>query len=313
MAPDWPSAIEDWLAKLDVERAASPHTLSNYRRDILRLAELAGDVPPARLQPKDLRLFLARLHAGGLSGRSIARSLSAWRGFFRFCQVSGRQTHNPTEGLRAPKSSKRLPTALSPDQAAVLLDASPGDADWQQVRDHAMFELFYSSGLRLAELIGLTLDRLQLDSALLEVLGKGRKRRVVPVGRQALSALQAWLAIRAMHAAADCVEVFVSSRGRQLHPRTVETRLDRWAAAQGLAIPVHPHMLRHSFASHLLQSSGDLRAVQELLGHASLATTQIYTHLDYQHLAQVYDQAHPRARRGVPPSVDGEKDTSDAE
>ncbi len=272
------------------------HTRSAYLRDVAQLLALAGATPPAQLTRAELARFLATLHGRGLSGRSLARMLSAWRALFRYLLEADRALgDDPCAGLRAPKSARRLPSALTPDEAAKLV-AIEGD-DALTVRDRALVELAYSSGLRLAELAGLDVARLDLAAGEVRVLGKGSKERVVPVGAPARAALAAWLARRGALAAAGEPAVFVGGRGARLSPRTIERRLAAWAIRQGLARHVHPHMLRHSFASHVLQSSGDLRAVQEMLGHASIASTQVYTHLDFQALAKVYDAAHPRARR----------------
>lgn len=292
--PGW---LVDYLAYLATQRRVAALTLESYRRDLARLHELCEGRAPVDLQPADLRRFIARLHGAGLSGRSIARALSAWRGLYRWYIRQRRElTRNPAEGLRPPKSPQTLPRVLSPDQAQALLDAPPEDA--LEVRDHAMFELFYSSGLRLAELAGLDVGHaLDLREGLVTVLGKRAKQRAVPVGTQAQAALREWLAQRDGFAAAGEPALFVTRHGTRMSPGAIRSRLARWAQSRGLGVHVHPHMLRHSFASHLLQSSGDLRAVQELLGHASIRSTQVYTHLDFQHLAKVYDAAHPRAKR----------------
>lgn len=288
--------VDDFLSHLARERRLSPHTVAGYARDVQSLLALAGTTALADLQVHHARRMLAQAHARGLAGKSLARMLSAWRGFFRYLVRERLVRSNPFVGLRAPKSPKTLPKALSPDEAAQLLRA-PAEEDAMAVRDRAMFELTYSSGLRLAELTGLTLDNLDLEEQTVRVTGKGNKTRVVPVGRLAILALEAWLVRRPAVADAEQRAVFVNGSGHAVSPRTVQHRLKRWAIKQGLSRPVHPHMLRHSFASHVLQSSGDLRAVQEMLGHASISTTQVYTHLDFQHLAKVYDAAHPRAKR----------------
>ncbi|MDQ8023888.1 MAG: tyrosine recombinase XerC [Moraxellaceae bacterium] len=299
-APDAPVLLPEILAYLDYlafQRRSSAHTIANYRRDFAALMEMAAGRPLSGLKMQDVRRFVARSHAGGLSPRSIARRLSAWRGLYRWLVREGRLEANPVLTVRAPRGPKRLPKALSPDQAAALLDGTPDDA--LEVRDLAMFELFYSSGLRLSELGGLDLEgTLSVRDDEVTVFGKRGKTRTVPVGGKAREALQAWLALRPQIAGADEPALFVGQHGRRLSTAMIRNRLARWAQRQGLPTHVHPHMLRHSFASHVLQSSGDLRAVQELLGHASIATTQIYTHLDFQHLAKVYDAAHPRARKG---------------
>ena len=287
--------LRGFLDQLIHERRMSAHTATNYARDIRALLALCGKREPVALSGHDIRRFIATLHARGLAGRSLARMLSAWRGFYRYLARHHGATHNPCLDIRAPKSPKRLPQALSPDEAARLVSIEANDA--YAVRDRAMFELFYSSGLRLSELIGLAPGDVNLSDATVRVTGKGRKTRVVPVGRHALEALQAWLALRGGIAGVDDTALFVTRAGSRLGARAVEQRMKTWAIRQGLTVNAHPHVLRHSFASHVLQSSGDLRAVQEMLGHASISTTQIYTHLDHQYLAKAYDQAHPRARR----------------
>lgn len=309
--PLWPGA-EDWLTELRDQRRVSPHTLSNYERDLRRLQSLANGATPADLTALDLRRFVGRLHAGGLSGRSIARTLSAWRGLLRWLARRGVLDANVAEGLHAPKHPKRLPDALSVDEAFRLLnpvntaiemteaeDPKAAARDHcLQLRDQAIYELFYSSGVRLSELVGLSLDCLtDLRQGEVRVLGKRNKMRVVPVGKAALNAIEAWLAIREQIAKPDEVALFVGQQGKRITPRMIQLRLQQHGQRQGLPQRVHPHQLRHSFATHMLQGSGDLRAVQEMLGHASIASTQVYTHLDFQHLAQVYDQAHPRAHR----------------
>lgn len=306
-APLWPGA-EDWLAELRDQRRVSPHTLSNYERDLRRLQSLAGNATPAELTALDLRRFVGRLHASGLSGRSIARSLSAWRGLLRWLARRGVLDANVAEGLHAPKHPKRLPDALSVDEAFRLLNPlsltddsadTPAREQVLQSRDQAIFELFYSSGIRLSELVGLNMDCLtDLRQGEVRVLGKRNKTRVVPVGRTAQAALEAWLAVRVqLLKAEDEPALFLGQQGKRIAPRMIQLRLQKHGQQQGLPQRVHPHQLRHSFATHMLQGSGDLRAVQEMLGHASIASTQVYTHLDFQHLAQVYDQAHPRAHR----------------
>jgi len=282
------------------ERRAAALTVQNYRRDLARLCEFCrrrGIDDWHDLDVTHVRLYVAELHKAGLSGRSIQRHLSALRSFYRYLLREGVVTGNPAVGVGAPKSRSRLPKSLSPDEAARLVDIAPTDRD--ACRDRALLELLYSSGLRLAEIVALDVDDLSGDGTV-RVTGKGSKVRVVPVGRLALEALRAWLAARASWAVRDEHALFLGARGRRIGARAVQHIVARRARAQGLGQPVHPHMLRHSFASHLLESSGDLRAVQELLGHASISTTQIYTHLDFQHLAKVYDQAHPRARKRTP-------------
>jgi integrase/recombinase XerC len=286
----------DFDQYLAAERGLAALTRTNYRRDLDALAALAGSTPLETLQPQQIRRFIAQLHARGLAGKSLARMLSAWRGFFAWLARRHGLAANPCAGIRAPKSAKALPKSLSPDMAARLLDGEPGSI--LLVRDRAMFELLYSSGLRLAELVGLDVSsNRDIARGELEVTGKGAKTRIVPVGRHAAVAVAAWLARRASLVRDDEPALFVNRRGRRISPRMVQVRLEQWAIRQGVSGGVHPHMLRHSFASHLLQSSGDLRAVQEMLGHTSISTTQVYTHLDFQHLAKVYDAAHPRAKK----------------
>jgi len=298
LAPTHP-LVSGWLEILAQQRRQSPHTVSNYRRDLGKLLVLAGDVPVERLLPHHIRRFVGQLHGGGLSGRSIARALSAWRGFFAWLGQRGAVAANPCEGIRPPKSPKRLPDALPVDETMRLLAADDSGDALLDARDQAMFELFYSSGLRLSELAGLDVAALEtaVHEGEIRVLGKRSKARIVPVGSQARSALATWKAVRAELALSEQPALFISRRGTRLTPRAIELRLQQRALRQGLPVHVHPHMLRHSFASHVLQSSGDLRAVQEMLGHASIASTQVYTHLDFQHLAKVYDAAHPRAKR----------------
>jgi integrase/recombinase XerC len=279
----------------------APHTRAAYQRDVEALRELAGDDALAKTTRAQVARYLATLRGRGLSGRSLARMLSAWRAFFRYLiEIEPSIGEDPCVGLKAPKSPRRLPSALSPDEAAklVAIDAN----DFLGIRDRALFELAYSSGLRLSELAGLDLAGLDLASGEVRVLGKGSKERIVPVGAAARSALARWLGERRKLGNVDAHAVFVGQSGRRLTPRAIELRLAQWAVRQGLTQHVHPHMLRHSFASHVLQSSGDLRAVQEMLGHASIASTQVYTHLDFQALAKVYDAAHPRARRRKEPA-----------
>ena len=293
-------SISAYLDELAQVRRQSPHTVSNYRRDLRVLSDLMAGLPGqssvAQLETLQIRRFIAQLHGRGLGGRSLARMLSAWRGYFRWLVLRGEATSNPVDGVRAPKSPKALPKVLSPDEANRLLDCSGDEA--VQLRDQAMFELFYSSGLRLAELASLDVSSLEdIAAGEVRVLGKRNKLRLVPVGSKARQAVLAWALRRVEMAPVEQQALFVGQRGGRIHPRVIEQCLSQRALAQGLPTHVHPHMLRHSFASHVLQSSGDLRAVQEMLGHASIASTQVYTHLDFQHLAKVYDSAHPRAKR----------------
>jgi integrase/recombinase XerC len=289
--------LSEFIEQLAHQRRLSPGTARNYRRSIERLFELNDDVALEDLQPQRIRRTVSQLHAKGLSGRTIAHMLSGWRGFFRWLVKHRQFPHNPCVGLHAPKGPKALPKALSPDLAMRLLDVeASGPA---QLRDKAMFELLYSSGLRLAEL--LSLDVADSEDVLREgevtVIGKGSKTRTVPVGGKARAAIAAWLGERALLAKPQETALFVGARGRRISSSSVRYCLAHWAHRLGLPQHVHPHMLRHSFATHVLQSSGDLRAVQEMLGHSSISTTQVYTHLDFQHLAKAYDAAHPRARK----------------
>jgi integrase/recombinase XerC len=287
--------LKDFLGHLANERRLSQNTILNYRRDIEALIGLAADTPLAKLQIHHIRRFVSQLHARGLDGRTLARMLSAWRGFYRYLARDHGYTNNPCAGLRAPKAKKSLPHALSPDEAARMMDIP--DDDKLATRDKAIFELFYSSGLRLAELTSLAPADVNFSDATVRVTGKGAKTRVVPVGSQALAALKQWLEKRAPLVKDGAGALFVNRNGTRLSARAIQYRMKAWALKLGLVANVHPHVLRHSFASHVLQSSGDLRAVQEMLGHASISTTQVYTHLDFQYLAKVYDAAHPRAKK----------------
>ena len=290
-------ANETLLAAYTQHLATQPaRTREAYLRDVGVLRALAGEAALTALPPAMLRRFLAALHARGLSGRSLARVLSGWRAFYRFAlERDPALKDDPCAGLKAPKSARRLPAALSPDEAVRLVTIE-GD-DPLSIRDRALFELAYSSGLRLSELSGLDVGSVDLTTGEVRVWGKGSKERIVPVGAAAREAIRVWLEVRGGLVVRDAGAMFVSRSGRRIAPRAIEKRLADWAIKRGLGRHVYPHMLRHSFASHLLQSSGDLRAVQEMLGHASIASTQVYTHLDFQYLAKIYDQAHPRARK----------------
>jgi integrase/recombinase XerC len=294
-APDaFTAAIEGFLAHLSTERRLSPRTQEAYRDDLLRCARfLASDDAPGweRVASDAVRRFAAAEHRGGQSPRSIARRLSAIRSFYRWLLREGQARINPAAGVRAPKAARKLPNVLDADELGALLD-TPGQ-DTLASRDQAMLELFYSSAVRLSELCALQWNDLDLDAGAARVVGKGAKTRIVPVGSTAVSALRVWAA----ESARSEGPVFPGRGGSPISPRAVQQRLKRWAAERGVWKRVHPHLLRHSAASHLLESSGNLRAVQEMLGHADIATTQVYTHLDFQHLARVYDAAHPRARR----------------
>ena len=291
--------IDGFLDHLAVERRSSAHTIDAYRRDLHALAEWvqaqgAGDV--VSLQPAQLRAFVADEHRRGLTPKSLQRRLSACRSFYQWLLRHGRIAANPAASLRAPKAARKLPQVLDVDEAVQLVEV-PTDAPLG-LRDRALLELLYSSGLRLSELCALRWHDLDLADGQVTVLGKGSKQRVVPVGSQARIALEAWRAEQApTHGSVADAPVFPGRGGKPISPRAVQLRLRQLAQRQGLFKRVHPHLLRHTFASHVLESSGDLRGVQELLGHADLGTTQIYTHLDFQHLARVYDGAHPRAKR----------------
>lgn len=293
--PQHQKYLQGYLAWLRHEKHYSELTAENYARDLRHLFTLAAATPLDELKIHQIRRFIAQLHSQGLGGRTLARMLSAWRGFYNYLMRDHGLPDNPCTGLRAPKSAKTLPQALSPDEAARMVDL-PADTP-EALRDKAMFELFYSSGLRLAELVDLDPGQLDLTAGEVRVTGKGNKTRIVPLGSKAVTALQAWLAVREQMANAAEEALFVGLRGQRISPRVVQLRMKQWGIKQGITSNVHPHLLRHSFATHVLQSSGDLRAVQEMLGHASISTTQVYTHLDFQYLSKIYDAAHPRAKR----------------
>ncbi|MEH6578302.1 MAG: tyrosine recombinase XerC [Amphritea sp.] len=289
---------------LSSERQLSSHTLSNYQRDLARLSEFLDEqqvfMPDNRswevVEARDIRNFVAHIHRKGLGGKSIQRVLSAIRTFYKFLHREGLAQQNPALSIQAPKSPRRLPQTLDVDQVDQLLDL-PQDSDPLTCRDKAMMELIYSSGLRLSELVSLNLNDLDLYDASMRVTGKGQKDRMLPIGRKAMSALDRWLELRDSIADLSEMALFVSQRGSRISTRSVQQRFARWGKQQYTQGKVYPHRLRHSFASHMLESSGDLRAVQELLGHTDISTTQIYTHLDFQHLMEVYDKAHPRAHK----------------
>ena len=300
--------LQAYLQHVASERRLAPRTVAIYTEGLQQLQAMAAQAghEVLALQPPQIRRFVAALHAKGRHGRSIALWLSCWRGFFKWAAWQGWVERNPVEGIRAPKTSKPLPKALGVDAAVQLAAFVNAAADpWEEARDAAMTELLYSSGLRVSELAhldvqaGSGLGWLDLQAGLVHVTGKGGKRRSVPVGAPAKAALQRWLALRASRFGVQWAEpaLFVGARGARITPQMVWLRLRQRSQQAGLSVAVHPHVLRHSFASHVLQSSGDLRAVQELLGHANISTTQIYTRLDFQHLAQAYEQAHPRARK----------------
>jgi integrase/recombinase XerC len=290
--------IPRFLGSLRNERRFSPHTVAAYGRDLDTLFEHCAREGVAAWRALDnyhLRSYAAAEHRRGLAPRSVQRRLSAARSFFEFLLREGALDRNPAVDIAAPKAQRRLPATLDADQMARLLE--PADDDAVAVRDLAMMELFYSSGLRLSELVGLDLTDVDLKDQTVRVTGKGSRMRIVPMGRWAVDAIARWLRERADVAPAGEHALFLSQRGSRLSRRAVQSRVKHWSARRGMGVNVHPHLFRHSFATHLLESSGDLRAVQELLGHADISTTQIYTHLDFAHLARVYDQAHPRARK----------------
>ncbi len=293
--------LRAFLDQLRYERRLSPQTIKGYTRDLEQLVHYCDESDIEQwnhLQQHHVQSYIASRHRKGLGSRSLQRELSAIRSFYDYLLKALRCDHNPAQGICAPKGPRRLPKTLDVDQISGLLETDP-DSDLE-IRDLAMWELFYSSGLRVSELAGLSLNDVDLnDGSVLVEEGKGRKSRVLPVGRCAKDAIRGWLDVRPCVAAVDEPALFVSRRGSRIAVRSIQSRLERWCRKQGLSEHVHPHMLRHSFASHLLESSRDLRAVQELLGHSNIGTTQIYTHLDFQHLAEVYDKAHPRAQKSA--------------
>ncbi|MFK8048657.1 MAG: tyrosine recombinase XerC [Halioglobus sp.] len=281
-------------------RQLSPHTLSNYRRDLLSLESYCKQrniSTNSAIKEEDIRQWVGQMHRRGLAGGSIQRSLSASRSYFNYLGQETGQQRNPAAAIQAPRKPRKLPKTLDADQVNQFLEFEPGSDI--ALRDSAIAELFYSSGLRLAELVAINLHDIDRHSQLLTVTGKGNKTRTVPIGSVALKAIEAWLRVRPGSTAnADAAQaLFISNRGKRISVRSIQARLKLQGRKSGMHQDVHPHMLRHSFASHMLESSGDLRAVQELLGHANISTTQIYTHLDFQHLSKVYDKAHPRAKR----------------
>jgi integrase/recombinase XerC len=291
--------LDAFLDNLLLVRQLSPHTHKNYQLDLQRVllwCQDQGIQNWSELSHAHLRHFVVVLHRKGIQGRSIRRNLSALRSFYRYLLRQGVVTQNPCLDVPVPKSAKKLPKVLNVDQVMHLLDSPQND--WHHLRDLAMFELFYSSGLRLSELVGLNLYDIELREGMVRVLGKGRKERELPVGRKALQALERWLRVRAEHSLTSSEQaLFISQRGSRISVRSVQLRLKQMAQQRGLTLDISPHTLRHTFASHMLESSRNLRAVQELLGHADISTTQVYTHLDFKHLAEVYDAAHPRARK----------------
>ncbi|MDO3384444.1 tyrosine recombinase XerC [Gilvimarinus sp. SDUM040013] len=290
--------LQEFFTYLRTERQLSGRTLEAYQRDLAKLQCMARErdiaAVPA-LATQDLRIMLAELHRSGIGAKSLQRWLSGLRSFFRFCIVRGWLKNNPADGLQSPKVSRTLPKTLDVDQANQFVEVEGND--FISLRDRALVELLYSSGLRLSELVGINLMDLDRTDGTVRVTGKGNKERSLPVGSEALKAIAAYLPERALHANDGEQALFISGRGKRISQRNVQERLRRLSIKQGMSQPVHPHMLRHSFASHMLESSSDLRLVQELLGHANISTTQVYTHLDFQHLANVYDSAHPRAQK----------------
>ena len=291
--------LNAYLAYLNNERQYSPLTLESYACDIRNLFEAAGEVALKDISNHQVRRFIAQLHGKGLNGKSLARKLSAWRGFYTYLIRDQHYTNNPCAGLRAPKSARHLPDILSPDLAVRMVDLPVAD-DILAMRDKAMFELLYSSGLRLAELVMMDPAALDFADGTVRVTGKGNKTRIVPLGSHAITALQQWLGVRISLLKDKEPALFINKHGARISARSVQLRMKEWGIKQAISNNVHPHLLRHSFASHLLQSSGDLRAVQEMLGHASISSTQVYTHLDFQYLAKIYDSAHPRAKKKAP-------------
>ena len=292
------NSIRQFLNYLENERRLSPRTCVAYERDLTHLAKFLADqgiTTLSKLTEQQVRQLVAQRHRQGLSGRSLQRFLSSIRSLYRWLIREGKTASNPAQQVRAPKHPRKLPATLDVDDVSRLLDI-PADTPLA-IRDKAILELFYSSGLRLSELTELAWDNLDLTSGIVRITGKGNKTRLVPVGRLAITALTNWRKVRANFAAWEENSVFVSRSGKPLSVRAIQMRVIHWARRQGIDQRVYPHLLRHSFASHMLESSGDLRAVQELLGHADISTTQVYTHLDFQHLAKVYDKAHPRARK----------------
>ncbi len=294
------TAIDAFLIHLSDERQLSPHSIKAYRRDLTTLVDFLdfrGIDKWQNVAAHDLRDFISTGHQQGLSGRTLQRQLSASRTLFHYLNREGTVMTNPALEFSAPRSNTGLPITIDTDQIARLMDINTNH--WHGIRDKAMLELFYSSGLRLSELVGADVQDLNFDDQMIKVRGKGNKERILPVGSKAVTALRNWLKVRANspQGSLRSEALFLSERGHRISPRNVQDRVRRWCKSIGLPARVHPHTLRHSFASHLLESSQDLRAIQELLGHANISTTQIYTHLDFQHLAKVYDKSHPRAQK----------------
>lgn len=302
MTEDALAQLNNFLSYLQVEKRLSDHTVEGYRHDLERLRDFCVEnniLEWSSLNAGDIRRHIATRHRKGLGSKSLQRELSAIRSLFRYLLKKNLAALNPAQAVKAPKQDRKLPKVLDVDQVTGFLEA---DTDsWLEIRDQAIFELFYSCGLRLSELTALDLVDIDLaDGSLVVRSGKGGKSRLLPVGSKAIEALKNWLPLRADLNSGDEAALFLSARGSRLAQRSVQQRLENWCQRKGIAEHIHPHMLRHSFASHLLESSGDLRAVQELLGHSTIGTTQIYTHLNFQHLAEVYDEAHPRAKKRTP-------------
>jgi integrase/recombinase XerC len=289
--------IEEYKKFISFEKRLSPSSVKNYLRDINELLKLDKNKELESYTPEDIRKNIAALHSKGLGGNSLSRLISSWRGLFNFLIHQYKFKKNPTLGIKAPKSKKLLPQTLSVDQTLKLIDIN--DDSFLGVRDHAILELFYSSGLRLSELVNINQNDINFEDGIISVIGKGNKERVIPLGSFASKAIKRWLKIREKIIGLACETdiLFLRKNGKKLSSRAIQYRLKFWAIKQGIPENIHPHLLRHSFASHLLQSSQDLRAVQELLGHENISTTQIYTHLDFQHLSKIYDRTHPRAKK----------------
>lgn len=289
--------IKAYTEYISFEKRLSKNTIKNYLKDIFKLEELNNQEPLNKIEIDDIRKNISSLHSKGLNGKSLSRMLSSWRGFYEFLINRFNFIKNPIIGIKAPKSPKKLPQILSVDQAVRLVDIK--DESFLGVRDHAVLELFYSSGLRLSELTNLNENDVNLSDETITVTGKGNKTRILPIGDMAIKAIKKWLTLRLkfLDGSSNNSALFLSKLSKRLTPRAIQYRLKFWAIKQGVPENIHPHLLRHSFASHILQSSHDLRAVQELLGHENISTTQIYTHLDHQHLTEIYDKSHPRAKK----------------
>ena len=289
--------IKVYTEYISFEKRLSKNTIKNYLKDIFKLEELNNQEPLNKIEIDDIRKNISSLHSKGLNGKSLSRMLSSWRGFYEFLINRFNFIKNPIIGIKAPKSPKKLPQILSVDQAVRLVDIK--DESFLGVRDHAVLELFYSSGLRLSELTNLNENDINLSDETITVIGKGNKTRILPIGDMAIKAIKKWLTLRLkfLDGSSNNSALFLSKLSKRLTPRAIQYRLKFWAIKQGVPENIHPHLLRHSFASHILQSSHDLRAVQELLGHENISTTQIYTHLDHQHLTEIYDKSHPRAKK----------------